>query len=445
MVKRDKDLSKDAEKVIESVEALLSERKFEESITQLLSFEKETRSVADFQSYIKIVCYLLDVHVRFEAWESLIDLVTQLSKRRGQFKQAIVEIVQRCMSIPEKIKDSVIRVKFMKNLCQISENKIYVENERARLLLALSLDAETTGDIEEALELVRDLQVDSYGLMSSDEKNEIMLEQIRLMLAQNDLIRAQLVSKRIFSNTIDEKTNSSLKQKYYQTLMRLKFLQKQFLEVTQLGLACVGLQIVSSNPDILYPTLKTAMMCLFVCPFDQTRLDLSIRISEHRNIIEMGSFRRVLEMFLVDEIIDWASLDQKYGGDIRVFLNPGACPYITSVEDSEKMYNLLRTRANEHNLRVIHKCYSQISMHRLAQLLNLSLEEAETVLCQAVYSKVIFARINRPKLLIVFKPDLEPSQVLNTYMDRIDNLLMSIGHVATLINKEYTQAGMAVN
>ncbi|KAF0989177.1 hypothetical protein HZS_978 [Henneguya salminicola] len=191
--------------------------------------------------------------------------------------------------------------------------------------------------------------------------------------------------------------------------------------------------------------LKTVLISLFMCSFDQTRQDLSSRITQHRNFIEMAYLKNILENFMADEIIDWSSIELLYGEKIKDFLSPSSCPYVTDVKEATFMYDLLHSRVNEHvrlffNLKVVYKCYSQISVFRLAQVLNLSIEEAETALCQAVYSKVIFARINRPKKVIVFKPNLSPPHILNAYLERIEVLFLNIGHVATLINKEYNKA-----
>ncbi|KAF1743462.1 hypothetical protein MXB_5156, partial [Myxobolus squamalis] len=401
----------------------------------------------DLPSYVKGVLFMLDLFVKIEAWDRLIDMLTQLSKRRGQFKHAIVEMVHRSITYLDQIKEKPLFIQFVKILCQICENKnqIYVENERARLLMILSKEAELENNVEAALNYIRELGVESYITMPSDEKNQIMLEQIRLCLANNDLVRAQLVSNRIHANTIDEILNPNLKFTYYHTLMKLQFLKKNYVIFTELGLSCASLSSVMSDSDLFFPILKTVVICLLCCPFDQIRQSLTSSVMKHRKFLQMGDLKRLLEMFTVDEIIDWSNLEQIYGLGILNFLTIGNCPYVTLTEDCHVIYKLLRTRVNEHNLKVIYKCYEKIRISRLAELLRLSHDDAEIAICEAVYSKVIFARINRPQQTIVFEPDLNPPQILNAYLERINNLLMNIGYVATLINKEYNEAELIRN
>ena len=44
---------------------------------------------------------------------------------------------------------------------------------------------------------MQELQVETYGSMERKEKVEMILEQIRLCLAVQDFIRAQIISKKI--------------------------------------------------------------------------------------------------------------------------------------------------------------------------------------------------------------------------------------------------------
>ena len=45
------------------------------------------------------------------------------------------------------------------------------------------------------MEIINELHVETYGTMSRKEKVEFILEQMRLTLANNDLVRAQIISK----------------------------------------------------------------------------------------------------------------------------------------------------------------------------------------------------------------------------------------------------------
>ncbi|KII69557.1 26S proteasome non-ATPase regulatory subunit 12 [Thelohanellus kitauei] len=436
VIKRDKNMSEEAERVIELSNNYVDENRLEEVFQLAFNFEKEARNAADFLSYSRVILNMLDVMDHFQLWDTLTDTVVKLSKRRGQFKQAIVDIVQRCVTFIDHIEDRNTRINFIKTLIQVSENKIYVENELARLSMILSKDAEERQNIDEAFNFLRDLQVESYGDMPIEEKNTFMLEQCRLCLLKNDLVRAQIISNKIVSSTIDGEKFPDLKFKYYQTMMKIKFLQKAYVEVVQIGISCIELKIVDEDPLVFSPIFKTIILCLFLCPLDQTRKDLSIRVSSHRHFIGMDLLRTILEKFMVEELISWSDIEQKYVCNFAALLSPPNFSFFVTEEEAKNYLTLFRSRVNEHNLIVIQHCYCQISMARLSQLLHLDVDETEVVLCRAVCDHVVFARINRPLQIVVFKPVLSSTQILNEYLMRIENLFNNIGHVSTLINTE---------
>ena len=61
----------------------------------------------------------------------------------------------------------------------VTEGKIYVEVERARLTHRLSMMKEAEGKIEEASKIMQELQVETYGSM--DRKEKVKQNLIRLV------------------------------------------------------------------------------------------------------------------------------------------------------------------------------------------------------------------------------------------------------------------------
>ena len=90
-----------------------------------------------------------------------------------------------------------VKIKLIDTLRQVTEGKIYVEVERARLTHKLSKIREDEGNIVEAATIMQDLQIETYGSLDKKEKVELLLEQMRLCLAKNDYIRTQIISKKI--------------------------------------------------------------------------------------------------------------------------------------------------------------------------------------------------------------------------------------------------------
>ena len=51
------------------------------------------------------------------------------------------------------------------------------------------------GDLEGAASIINELHVETYGTMDRKEKVEFILEQMRLTIANKDMVRAQIISK----------------------------------------------------------------------------------------------------------------------------------------------------------------------------------------------------------------------------------------------------------
>lgn len=65
---------------------------------------------------------------------------------RSQLKQAVVKMVQECCTYVSKTPDKETKIKLIETLRSITEGKIYVEVERARLTHILAKIREEEGN-----------------------------------------------------------------------------------------------------------------------------------------------------------------------------------------------------------------------------------------------------------------------------------------------------------
>lgn len=156
---------------------------------------------------------------------------------RSQLKQAVVKMVQECCTYVDKTPDKETKIKLIETLRSITEGKIYVEVERARLTHILAKIREEEGNITEAAKIIQELQVETYGSMDKREKVELILEQMRLCLAIKDYIRTQIISKKINTKFFEEdNTQVSL-----ETLtIRKKTVLSVFQSIQNLGTKTIG-------------------------------------------------------------------------------------------------------------------------------------------------------------------------------------------------------------
>lgn len=128
----------------------------------------------------------------------------------------------------------------------------------------------------------------------------------------------------------------------------------------------------------------------------------------------------------------WPKINELYSTTFRA--NEA---FSSSNEGGVARWGALHKRTIEHNIRVISRYYTQITMTRLTQLLDLAPAETESFLSDLVSKGTIFAKIDRPSGRISFKPATETvEEVLNVWSAQCKSVLDLIGKTGHLISKE---------
>lgn len=197
IVKMEVDYTSACDEKIPECKKLSASGKIHDALDCLLALEKQTRLGADMISTGRVLVAIVQVCREANNWAALNEHIMLLTKRRSQLKQAVAKMVQECCIYVEEAPDKETMVKLIDTLRQVTEGKIYVEVERARLTHKLAKLKEAEGNIDEAANIIQELQVETYGSMEKREKVELILEQMRLCLAKKDYIRTQIISKKI--------------------------------------------------------------------------------------------------------------------------------------------------------------------------------------------------------------------------------------------------------
>merc|ERR1712115_474235 len=108
----------------------------------------------------------------------------------------------------------------MATLNEVTDGKIFVEVEKARLTKMLADIKEKEGKIEEAANLMQEVQVETFGAMDRREKTEYILDQMRLVLAKKDYVRTQIISKKINAKLLEDEEIQDLKIRYYEFMIK---------------------------------------------------------------------------------------------------------------------------------------------------------------------------------------------------------------------------------
>jgi 26S proteasome regulatory subunit N5 len=84
------------------------------------------------------------------------------------------------------------------------------------------------------------------------------------------------------------------------------------------------------------------------------------------------------------------------------------------------------------------KYYTRVRTDKMAQLLDLSKDEAEQFLSNLVSNKSIVAKIDRLQDIVTFQQNKSPQDILNEWSSNLNSLMTIINKTCHLINKEET-------
>ncbi|AQK76354.1 hypothetical protein Zm00014a_008965 [Zea mays] len=404
------------------------------AIESLLNVEKQMRLAGDVAGTRKAVIDIVELCYKAGAWKTLNDQIVLLSKRRGQLKQAITAMVQKAMEYIDLTPGIDTSIELIKTLSSVSAGKIYVEIERARLIKRLAKIKEEQGQIYEAADLMQEVAV-------------------RLCLDRQDFVRAQILSRKISTRVFDADPSKEkkkpkegdsivqdapadipslleLKRVYYELMIRYYSHNNDYLEICRCYKAIYDIPAIKEDPTKWIPILRKICWYLVLAPHDPMQSSLLNATLEDKNLSEIPNFRLLLKQLVTMEVIQWTSLweffKEEYEKEKDLL---GGALGAKASED-------LRLRIIEHNILVVSKYYARVTLERLADLLCLTLQEAEKHLSDMVNSKSLVAKIDRPMGVVSFRTTQDSNGTLNSWATSLEKLLDLVEKSCHEIHKE---------
>jgi 26S proteasome regulatory subunit N5 len=435
-------------------------------VEELLALEKTYRLQADLKA--TSMCCVAVVEACFEAkeWKLLNENVILISKRRAQLKQAVGTTVKESIKYIEETPDEETKIELIKTLQSVTEGKIYLELERARLTRKLANIYEARGKIEEAAETLQEVAVETFGAMAKTEKIAFILEQVRLCLKKKDFIRAFILVKKVTPRAFSEARLVSdgkegekketamdgsaaaapdkgtpsleeLKLLYYQHLIAYYDYDGDALEMCRAYQNIYDTPSVKSNPDKWTEVLKKVCWYIVLAPSGPMQKSILHTVYEDDNVSKMPLYEKLLRIFVKSDIVEWTEVEAQFAGEM---MEQDA---IFSGEGQENR-DIFKLRVVDHNILVIGNYYSQITLTRLADILKIGADEAEKYLSDLVLKKTVKAKINRPQGVITFGEKTKPDQALSQWSSNIGDLLTLVESCSHKIHKECQQYKVSV-
>ncbi len=436
-IKADKDYSQILKEEFPKIDSL-AQNDCNSALDQLLVLEKKTRQASDLASSKEVLAKIVDLLASRNKWDDLNEQLTLLSKKHGQLKLSIQYMIQKVMEYLKSSKslDLNTRISVIETIRVVTENKIFVEVERARVTKDLVEIKKEEGKIDEAADILCELQVETYGSMEMSEKIQFILEQMELSILKGDYSQATVLSRKILKKTFKNPKYESLKLEYYNLLVKISLHKREYLEVAQYLQEIYQTDAIKSDEAKWKPVLSHIVYFLVLSPYGNLQNDLIHKIQNDNNLKKLESQESLVKLFTTNELMRWPIVQKTY----EPVLNEDDLTF--GGEANKHHWEDLQKRVIEHNLRVISEYYSRITLLRLNELLDLTESQTETYISDLVNQGIIYAKVNRPAKIVNFEKPKNSSQLLNEWSHNVDELLEHIETIGHLITKEEIMHGL---
>ncbi|KAF2090072.1 PCI-domain-containing protein [Saccharata proteae CBS 121410] len=470
--KADKDFTKEVDKVLPEAQQL-AKSNLQAAIEKLLVLEKQTRQATDLASTSRVIIAIVTLCKDAGDWSLLNEQILLLSKKHGQLKQATTKMVQVVMGFLDEAPSQETKLSTIETLRTVTEGKIFVEVERARVTRILSDIKKQQGDIAAATDILCELQVETFGSMTRREKTEFILEQVALCIEKGDWTQAGILSRKVSTRYFGRKPKKSaeqlekeqkereekeknrsaddppvepdedvtdLKLRYYEQQIMLAKHDDKYLDVCKHYRQVLDTEAVENNPEQLRAVLQRVIYFVILAPYDNEQSDLLHRIHKDSRNSLVPTEAQLLKLFTVPELMRWPMIAQQFGQHLCSTDVFDAQKGQSSDPKAHTRWEDLRKRVIEHNVRVVAKYYTRIQMPRLTQLLDLAEDETEKYISELVTAKTIYAKIDRPARVVSFAKPRDADDVLNEWSSNMKSLLGHLERIDHLITKEEMMA-----
>jgi 26S proteasome regulatory subunit N5 len=269
-------------------------------------------------------------------------------------KQATKRMVQKVMGFLDEMEYDT-KMDILQALLAVTEGKIFLEKQGARLTLLLSKIRESEGKIAEAATILQEVQVETFGSMKKKEKTNYILEQMRLCLRKKDYIRAQIISRKINPKVLDDKDFQEERIKYYSYMVDYWMNERNYLEIYRSFYSIFTTPSVQADPNQWQKSLKNCVIFIVLAPYGNEQHDLIHRLatSEDRKLQHVPVMKDLVKRFLTMEVLGWTDVQTRFLPELRqldLFQGPSA----------ELLVSDLHVAVTEHNLRTVAAYYSKI-------------------------------------------------------------------------------------
>ncbi len=235
----------------------------------------------------------------------------------GAQNAKVLELMDAAKRIGDTGVTEETRMKIVELLRTVTEGKIFVEVERARITLLLSKMLYTKGKVSEAADALQELAVETFGSMDRREKVEFILEQMRLNYERSDLAKMAIVAKKINTKLFDNAKHADLKLRYYGMMIEYALCEDKFLDICKYYREVLATPSVQEDDARRKETLRNVVVFLALAKYDNEQSDLMARIEAMEDLDQVPEHKNLLKCFTTPELMRWPGIETLYGPMLR--------------------------------------------------------------------------------------------------------------------------------
>jgi len=409
------------------------------ALSLLFALEKKCRVGNDTPSLVRVVEASLQLCKECSDDEALISTLKTLSSRRSQKSKAVSALVSKAIPWVLQCDDFTplevtnddqkeIRERIVVVLRDITDGKLFLEAERARLTRALAILKERDGKVAEAADVLQEVHIETYGSLSKREKVEFLLEQIRLTLEKKDYVRAHIVANKVNRKVLGEEGMEDEKVRFFTLMLEYHQHQEDAFELAKDYHQIYSTITVQNNEENWKLALTNTVVFLVLSAYTSEQQDMMNRINLDPKLKKIPECKETLKLFLKKEIIAYPTPHQSALESLPSVRRSSA--------DDEAWPKVFRTRVVQHNVRIAALYYDRIEGRRLAEILGLEHAALEQEISKMVSDGSVYAKIDRPNDVIRFKARKSPEEILSDWGADIKHLLNLVESTTHLIHKE---------
>lgn len=173
------------------------------------------------------------------------------------------------------------------------------------------------GKVDEAVGVLQQLQVETFGSMDRREKTEFIIEQMRLQLERNEYVQLLIASRKINTKFFKEDDQHDLKLRYYEYMIRWGLHEKKHLEVCKYWREVLDTPRVKEDQAQAAEARRNIIIFLVLSPFDNEQSDLMARVEATEDLDAIPEHRNLLKCFTTPELMRWPGIEALYGPLLR--------------------------------------------------------------------------------------------------------------------------------